>query len=406
MYITNNVSNELNVHTEGCSTTYKVWKTLKGMFETPSQQDYTEQLCIIFETRATKGTNILDHLTKLKQTWNKVHIFSKKCKLLDDVLFKHIIVSTLPLSWDKYTRPYVQGCIDKTNKDLNRHIDSQALIRLIKQKYKADESHRKKEAVTSKNGNGNCNNGSCSNANHNNSSSNNNYTPCEKKHCNHCGRDGHYTCKCHYLDKPKCNKCSKFSHVEKDCYSKPSNKCAYSSKDKEGANKHSKCKANNVEANNANNASNSDMTAKVNIVIQGDDESVGEHEVIQGKYVTMNAEEKANTREKDAYDNNREYFNKTPLFNENRDLVYDWLADSRMTSHIMHRCEAFATYEPIERTPIKGVSSVKAYAIGMGTVFLNSKCDRKVHTIKLRDVLHVPNNQNNLLTAGNWEQCG
>ena len=41
----------------------------------------------------------------------------------------------------------------------------------------------------------------------------------------------------------------------------------------------------------------------------------------------------------------------------------------------------------------------------MGTVFLNSECDGKVHTIELRDVLHVPNNWNNLLAAGNWEQC-
>ena len=50
----------------------------------------------------------------------------------------------------------------------------------------------------------------------------------------------------------------------------------------------------------------------------------------------MNAKEKANAIEKGAYDNNREYFNKTPLFNENGDLVYDWLADLGTTSHIMH----------------------------------------------------------------------
>jgi len=288
MCITNNISNKLNVHTEGCTTTHEMWKTLKGMFKTPSQQDYTEQLCIIFETRATEGTNILDHLTNLKQTWNKVHIFSEKHKLLDNILFKHIIASTLPCSWDEFTRPYVQGCIDKTNRDPNRHIDSQALIGLIKQKYKADESHRKKEATTSKNGNGNHNNSSCSNANHDNGSSNDNCTPCEEKHCNHCSRNGHYTCKCHYLDKPKCKECGKLSHIKKDCYSKPSNKCAHNGKEKEGANKHSKCEANNAEANNANDASNSNMTAKANIVVQGDDESIREHKVIQGEYVTMN----------------------------------------------------------------------------------------------------------------------
>ena len=37
MCITNNVSNELNVHTEGCINAHEMYKTLKGMFETPSQ---------------------------------------------------------------------------------------------------------------------------------------------------------------------------------------------------------------------------------------------------------------------------------------------------------------------------------------------------------------------------------
>jgi len=55
--------------------------------------------------------------------------------------------------------------------------------------------------------------------------------------------------------------------------------------------------------------------------------------------------------------------------------------------------------------PIKGVGGVKTFAVGKGTVFLNSKCDEKIHTIELRDVLHVPNNRNNLLAAGNWEEC-
>jgi len=155
-----------------------------------------------------------------------------------------------------------------------------------------------------------------------------------------------------------------------------------------------------------NDASDSNTTTKANIVIQGDDESIREHKVIQGEYVTMNAEKEANAIEKDMYDSNGEYFDKTPLFNKNGDLVYDWLADSGTTSYITYQQGAFATYEPIERIPIKGIGSVKAYAIGMGTVFLNSECNRKVHTIELRDILHVPNNQNNLLAAGNWEQCG
>jgi len=339
MCITNNVSNKLNVHTEGCISAHKMYKMLKGMFKTPSQQDYTEHLHIIFETRATEGSNILDHLTKLKQTWNKVHIFSKKCKLEDDVLFKHIIASMLPHSWNKYTKPYVQGCVDETNKDPNKLVDSQSLIGMIKQKYKADESHRKKEGTTSKNGNGNGNhtNSSCnSNANRTNGSFNDNRTPHKEKHCNHCGKDRHWTWKCRYLDKPKCKGCGKFGHTKKDCYSKPGNKCPNSGKDRDGANKHAKREANNADANNTSDASNVDNTTEANIAEQGDDEMEGEHKIIQGEHHAMNAEEEANAVDKNVYNNNGEYSDKTPLYNENSNLIYDWLTDLGTTSHIMH----------------------------------------------------------------------
>jgi len=76
MLITTNISENLMVHTEGCPTANNMWQTLRAMFEATANLEYTEHLRPVFENRASEGTNILDHLTKLKSTWHKIHIHS------------------------------------------------------------------------------------------------------------------------------------------------------------------------------------------------------------------------------------------------------------------------------------------------------------------------------------------
>jgi len=85
------------------------------------------------------------------------------------------------------------------------------------------------------------------------------------------------------------------------------------------------------------------------------------------------------------------------------DLFY-WLADSGTTSHIMHRYDAFTTYEPIKHIPISGIGGIRTHAIGKGTVVLYSEYKGYVHTLHLNNVLHVPNNKNNLFLIGCWEE--
>ena len=136
------------------------------------------------------------------------------------MLFKHVITATLPRSWDHFTKPYIQGCIDKTDRDLNKHVDSQSLIGLIQCEYKSNKSRKSKEASNRKDENGsrntnvNCNsNNSGSSNGRNNHNTNSNL--CD--HCNYCGKDRHKTHNCYYLEKPKCDECSKFGHKSNDC---------------------------------------------------------------------------------------------------------------------------------------------------------------------------------------------
>jgi len=84
--------------------------------------------------------------------------------------------------------------------------------------------------------------------------------------------------------------------------------------------------------------------------------------------------------------------------------MYNWLADSGMTSHITHRQDAFATYKMLPKLTVSGIGGVTASAVGKEMVFLHSECDGIIHMLQLQNVLHVPKNTNSLLSLGCWEQ--
>jgi len=103
MLITVNISKNIMVHTDGCPTVFNMWQTLRALFERSPDMDYTKQLHTIFENCAYEGSNIVNHLTKLKSNWNNILIHLNPRSLQADVLFKHVIVSTLLHSWDTFT---------------------------------------------------------------------------------------------------------------------------------------------------------------------------------------------------------------------------------------------------------------------------------------------------------------
>ncbi|KIJ98584.1 hypothetical protein K443DRAFT_28780, partial [Laccaria amethystina LaAM-08-1] len=55
---------------------------------------------------------------------------------------------------------------------------------------------------------------------------------------------------------------------------------------------------------------------------------------------------------------------------------YNWLADSATTSHVCNRHEAFMSFHPLTATKVTG------------------------------NVLYIPNNHNNLIALGKWDQGG
>ena len=143
--IDNNTAPSEKVHTQGCMTAHKMWENLKLMYESTDYMVYTDQLKATLEIRATEGTNIPEHLSKLKKNWDKLTLFSDHNKLMGDVFFKRVIAQSLPRSWNAFTNPFVQGHVDKADKDPKKRVDSQKLIRMIRQEFELIESQKKQD---------------------------------------------------------------------------------------------------------------------------------------------------------------------------------------------------------------------------------------------------------------------
>ena len=77
-----------------------------------------------------------------------------------------------------------------------------------------------------------------------------------------------------------------------------------------------------------------------------------------------------------------------------------------MTSHVCNRHEAFTRFHPISATTVAGVGNLETKAEGRGTVELTSWCNGHKYILQLEDVLYIPNNRNNLISLGKWDQGG
>ena len=91
--------------------------------------------------------------------------------------------------------------------------------------------------------------------------------------------------------------------------------------------------------------------------------------------------------------------------NENSHM-YDWLADTGSTNHIVNSCELFVTYESTPDATICGVGSKNTQVLGRGTVKLIAQYGMRKHLLRLENVNYIPANKYNILTLGRWDTNG
>jgi hypothetical protein len=81
-------------------------------------------------------------------------------------------------------------------------------------------------------------------------------------------------------------------------------------------------------------------------------------------------------------------------------IYYDWLTDNATMSHVSCQRNAFTSYTPLENISVTGVGGKEAKIASWGTVELVSTCNGRKYILCLEDVLHLPGQQNNLISVG------
>ena len=111
--------------------------------------------------------------------------------------------------------------------------------------------------------------------------------------------------------------------------------------------------------------------------------------------------------ESDTEDYNFDTFNSNDVMaNDDRLSFYDWLGDTATTSHIANSKQSFSTFTPLSKMAVSGVGNVTALAEGKGTVELESNVDGQMYNLKLKNVLYIPSNNQNLISLGRWDNSG
>ena len=71
----------------------------------------------------------------MKNYWERINQMDEENFKISSVLFKIIISSSLPLSWDSFTESYVGGRKGVIETDLKKLMGSQQFIGILKEEY-------------------------------------------------------------------------------------------------------------------------------------------------------------------------------------------------------------------------------------------------------------------------------
>ena len=141
--ITNNITSTAMVHVGQCTTAQAMWESLEAVHESKGHQTIVSIIRNLFHTSAEE--NINDHLNQLKQYWERINQINEENFKISDILFKIIISSSLPLSWDTFTEPYVGGHKGLTETDPKKLMGSQQFLDILKEEYVQRQLRNNKE---------------------------------------------------------------------------------------------------------------------------------------------------------------------------------------------------------------------------------------------------------------------
>jgi hypothetical protein len=370
--IRDRISDGQKFHTSNCKNAHEMWTNLEAIHQSCGEQTENQLMRELTDMKAKEGDDIVEHLSQIKQLWDKMTLRFPSDLILTPKLFKKFLAYSLPPTWDDYTRQFSR---DPAKRDIT-------VPQYIGECIEEFHNRQKRDRDVNSNGNGKGENGnqsayaSSSKLLINCVGQQNQKGPRPK--CSRCGRTNHKTEDCYSTSKPKCNFCNKLGHKEKQCRLKKKALKPQTNKEKMVADATSK----QPEANIA---------------------EVGEEEE---SLMAMDLEEFPDIEydlTDTAYDHDMHY---ASICSNESARMYDWLADTGSTNHIANWRDLFSSYEPTPEATVYGVGGKITSVVGRGTITLIAQYGTRKRVLNLTNVNYIPTNKYNIFALGRWDSCG
>jgi hypothetical protein len=309
-----------------------MWDNLEAIHEVTGHTTIINYIHLLFKCNTEEGDDILEHLSNLKVTFERIHALSNEEEFkISDLFFKVIITSSLPPSWDNFTQAYIAEVRRHATRNPFWMMTSQEFIGIIKSKAKQHAGVGRPVSSThaafgskGRKGKGQgrgkptpsllkrITNEVTQKVKDMGVSDVDDKRDSDKLYCKRCKNFGHWTDNCHTWGKDQCTHCSKYNHASDDCYFKDKPKLIKKEKKKENSRKRAK-----NEVNEANTAESDHSYAAIEEVGKTTSRGITFNSSESGQYFNFNNKDVANYS-----------------MNDESTLYYDWLADSATTSHI------------------------------------------------------------------------
>jgi hypothetical protein len=125
------------IHVSQDCSAHKMWDNLEAIHEVMGHTTIINYICLLFECNVEEGDDIIEHLSNLRVTFERIHALSNQEEFkISNLFFKVIISSSLPPSWDNYTQAYIAEMRRHATKDPFKNMTSQEFIGVIKSEAK------------------------------------------------------------------------------------------------------------------------------------------------------------------------------------------------------------------------------------------------------------------------------
>ena len=204
--ISSNVTSSEMIHISGSKTAHMSWSNLEAVHDCKGHQTTIACTQNLYHTVAREGDNIPEHLTKLKQYWERINLMGDNDFKISDIQFKVIISASLPPSWDTFVESYVGRRRGMKEIDPKKLMGSQEFIGVIKEEYIRQKA-RNEEWVYQ-----------AMNANKPLLAERIDASTSSMKYCQRCKKKNHSTQECRSKNSEQCTICKKHGHATRDCW--------------------------------------------------------------------------------------------------------------------------------------------------------------------------------------------